>query len=187
MIRKIKQVFTGLVLVPALVFTNTVHAEDSMIDRFSNQAYDALDVIVAKITTPLFGPKDTECLARNIYFESKNEPEEGMVAVGLVTINRAQDERYPNTVCGVVNHRTKFGEVVICQFSWTCTPAKNKKILPEDPMWQRSLEVAQRLSLGEYPQWQKKYAKSFHFHSAHINPNWKLKRIARVGNHIFYH
>ena len=43
-----------------------------------------------------FNLKDIQCLARNIYFEAGSEPEEGKVAVGLVTINRATSPDYPN-------------------------------------------------------------------------------------------
>ena len=182
MIRKIKQTIIGLLVLPALVTSQTVYAEESTLDRIGHQAYDA---IVAKITTPLFGPKDTECLAKNIYYEAANEPEEGMVAVGVVTINRANDPRYPKTLCGVVKQRTTIGQAIVCQFSWTCT--KVRKPNDDDDRWQKAVHVATRLSYGEYEEWQKKYANSFHFHAVHVNPGWKLRRIGRVGGHIFYH
>lgn len=184
MIRKIKSVLLGL-LVPALICTS-VHAEETAIERLGQHAHDALDSLVAKITNPLFGGKDTECLAKNIYYESKHEPEEGKVAVGLVTINRFQSDKYPKTICGVVNHRTTIGQAIICQFSWTCTSAKNQRPREDDPMWQESLRIANNLAIGGYPEWQAKYANSFHFHAIHVNPKWKLKRIARVGGHVFY-
>lgn len=185
MIRKIKQVLIGLLLLPALA--TPVYAEETALERFGNQAYDALDALVQSLTTPLFGPKDTECLARNIYYESAHQPTEGMVAVGLVTINRFQDERYPKSICGVVQQRTRIGQAIVCQFSWTCTSAKNRRPREDDPEWQKSLEIANELAVGGYPQWQKKYANSFHFHAIYINPGWKLKRIGRIGHHIFYH
>jgi len=50
--------------------------------------------------------REVQCLAQNIYYEARNEPEEGKVAVGLVTINRTQDPRFPDSVCGVVHQRT---------------------------------------------------------------------------------
>ena len=50
--------------------------------------------------------REVQCLAQNIYYEARNEPEEGKVAVGLVTLNRTQDSRFPDSVCGVVHQRT---------------------------------------------------------------------------------
>ena len=42
------------------------------------------------------------CLATNIYFESRNQPQVGRVAVGQVTMNRVNSPKFPNTVCEVV-------------------------------------------------------------------------------------
>ena len=36
------------------------------------------------------------CLATNIYFESRNQPQIGRVAVGQVTMNRVNSPRFPN-------------------------------------------------------------------------------------------
>ena len=46
--------------------------------------------------------KQLECLAKNIYFEARNEPFVGQFAVALVTLNRVNDTDFPNTVCEVV-------------------------------------------------------------------------------------
>ena len=54
---------------------------------------------------------EIECLAKNIYFESRGEPEAGQFMVGFVTLNRMRDERWPNTICKVVYQRN--------QFEWT--------------------------------------------------------------------
>ena len=42
------------------------------------------------------------CLAMNIYHEARNQSIAGQMAVALVTINRVNDHRYPNTICEVV-------------------------------------------------------------------------------------
>ena len=41
------------------------------------------------------------CLAQNVYFETRNQPR-GQMAVISVTVNRVNDGRFPNTICGVV-------------------------------------------------------------------------------------
>ena len=74
-----------------------------------------IQIIVSIIALAVLAPchakevgkqSDLECLAKNIYYESASEPEEGKVAVGLVTINRSNSGNFPTTICGVVNQRT---------------------------------------------------------------------------------
>ena len=55
--------------------------------------------------------KEIYCLAQNIYFEARGEPENGQFAVAAVTMNRVKSHKYPNTVCKVVWQHS--------QFSWT--------------------------------------------------------------------
>ena len=128
----------------------------------------------------LISEKEKHCLAKNIYYESKHEPEEGMVAVGLVTINRSNHPSYPDNICDVVYQKKKSR----CQFSWVCKKISQPK--KSDPEWQESLRIADKLVNGEYDHWRKKYAKSLHFHATYVNPKWKKQRIARTGQHIFY-
>ena len=42
------------------------------------------------------------CLALNIYHEARGEPPEGQLGVGWVVLNRVDDPRFPDSVCGVV-------------------------------------------------------------------------------------
>lgn len=180
MIRNIKQTLASLILVPAVLAVNA-HATENL----NYYTYDNIDSFT-EVIIPLFSKKDTECLAKNIYYESGREPEEGKVAVGLVTINRFNDYRYPKTICGVVYHRTNNGQKTICQFNWTCTKSKHNRPKDTDPAWQESLRIAVALAYGGYPEWREKYRKSFHFHAVYVNPQWKLKRIGQVGGHVFY-
>ena len=46
------------------------------------------------------------CLAQNVYFEARNQPLAGQMAVISVTVNRVNDGRFPNTICGVVYEGT---------------------------------------------------------------------------------
>jgi spore germination cell wall hydrolase CwlJ-like protein len=48
------------------------------------------------------------CMADNIYFESRGEPESGQFLVGFITMNRVMDKRWPNTVCDVVYQSGQF-------------------------------------------------------------------------------
>jgi spore germination cell wall hydrolase CwlJ-like protein len=199
------------ILTLALVLTvGTAKAEEvSVINQIQSQAGNAIDSFVNKITAPMISYKDIECLARNIYYEAGSESEEGKVAVGLVTLNRANNPKYPNSVCGVVTQKTvltvpkqitvehkeflstrvevqtTWVQKVVCQFSWNCT--KVGKIKEDDPRWKESQRVAQELAQGGYDDYRIKYADAMHFHAVYVNPGWKLKRITRTGGHIFYH
>jgi spore germination cell wall hydrolase CwlJ-like protein len=191
-----------------------VKAEMSYRDQIVQQAEQFIERTVNLIATPFFSDKDVECLARNIFYESGGEPLEGKVAVGIVTINRSQDSRFPSTLCGVVHQRTtvsvpkKVVEVrtvktgmwsppqevkevkttwvpkTVYQFSWV--GQRNIKIRPDDPRWIESRRVAEELARGGYPEYQAKYSEAINFHAVYVNPKWRLPRIGRVGNHIFY-
>ena len=69
-------------------------------------------------------------------------------------------------------------------FSWVCQGVKKPKA--DDPRWIESQEIALALARGEYDDYREKYAEAKHFHAVHVKPGWKLKRVAKTGNHIFY-
>ena len=87
------------------------------------------NILVAIIALTVMAPghaevnkKDLECLARNIYYEAGMESEEGKAAVGLVTINRSRDDKFPKSICGVVSQRTikshyKTIQIIIQQYA----------------------------------------------------------------------
>jgi len=141
--------------------------------------------------TTLSDVKEIQCLAKNIYYESANEPEEGKVAVGLVTLNRTVDSRFPSSICGVVHQRLRSGESkhhTVCQFSWTCSKLNSPQ--SENNCWQESQRIAKLLVLqpAVYKKLQSKYSNALYFHAVSVHPNWshhKLK-IARIGAHWFY-
>ena len=192
-----------------------VQVQDKPVLGFiAQEAQDRLDAVVMMLTDPIlsfnFTSKDQECLAKNIFYEAASEPEEGKVAVGVVTLNRARDERFPNTICGVVNQRTVlervrtvtrnvktfFGEkkeqervvtkVAVCQFSWKCEG--NKKLRSDDERWIESQRVARELLEGGYEHYRVKYQDAMYFHATRVKPSWAVqkRKVNRVGNHIFY-
>jgi len=180
-----------------------------------NQAQDKIEYIATTVVRPIVDPRDLECLAKNIFYESGHEPYEGKIAVGMVTINRSQDARFPQSICGVVKQKTSvsvprkvtttrmvktgfFGklekqvetetvwkEVVVCQFSWYCTKVHSPK--SNDPRWVESQLVAEQLLSGEYETYQPQYGNLKFFHNTFVRPAWRgLKRIVKIGGHIFY-
>jgi len=194
--------------------------QSSTIQYMYEDISDRLQNFIGAISTPWidfsFTEKDIDCLARNIYYEANGEPEEGKVAVAMVTINRVRNGNFGNTICKVVNQRTTiirstavknteiiqrggFGgedkivntrtvinHIPVCQFSWVC--AFIHKPASTNPSWIQSQEIAKAVLAGEYGAWGNKYSQAIYFHSAGVRPGWASRKVYlnRVGGHIFY-
>ena len=120
-----------------------------------------------------------ECMAKNLYNEAAMESFEGKLAVAQVTMNRANSPQFPKTVCEVVYQKVNN----TYQFSWVgerVGPVKNKYA------WQECMIVA-RKALTESSLHDTIYkTKSMYYHNTSVNPAWKLKYVAKIGNHLFY-
>lgn len=172
MIRTINLAVSAIFLLLALLAPNIAQAT-------------VIDDIVEKIYEMTLDEKELNCLAKNIYYESRGEPNEGMVAVGVVTLNRVEHPQFPDTICDVVHQRTKSKDgKTVCQFSWSCMRLKVPK--ETDPLWLESLTIAKNLLLGKYQEFQLKYINAHFFHNVSVNPGWNLRKVARIGSHIFY-
>lgn len=178
-----------------------VKAEISYRDQIVDQANRFVERTVNMIATPFLSDKDVECLARNIFFESGGESTEGKIAVGIVTINRAQDSRFGKSVCEVVKARTVvtktrevsrtemvrvgyFGppekitrketvveQVPVCQFSWVCG-GYARQPKPTDARWVESREIAEGIARGDYEEYRGKYGTALFFHNTAVRPIW---------------
>lgn len=129
-------------------------------------------LILAPLTNAYATDAELHCLTKNVYYEARGESRKGMLAVALVTLNRAEDPRYPDSICGVVYQKS--------QFSWTATPIKGKI---NEAHWRKAFEAAleaymNRDILGNF--------KATHFHNTFVAPNWNLRKVGQIGNHIFY-
>lgn len=128
------------------------------------------------------------CLARNIYYEAGSEPLMGKIAVGMVTLNRMEDPRFPKDICGVVNHKLKsrISGKWVCQFSWVCQ--KGKKVPMIGQAWENSLLAAKNLLAGDIRETGRKFREIMFFHNTSVAPPKvvNLRRVMRIGNHYFY-
>jgi spore germination cell wall hydrolase CwlJ-like protein len=119
------------------------------------------------------------CMAKNLYYEAAMEPYEGKLAVAQVTMNRANSSKFPSTICEVVYQKT--GSTY--QFSWVgekVSSIKNKYA------WEECLMVA-RKALTESKLHDTIYkTQAMYYHNTSVNPAWKLKYVAKIGNHLFY-
>jgi len=127
--------------------------------------------------------KQLECLALNIYKEAGYEPFEGKVAVAQVTINRANDPRFPKDICQVVYQKNVFYQKTVCQFSWYCDIVhKNRTINPA--AFNESYEVAKKVLLENFRLSGMKDA--LYYHADYVNPKWNKEKVGKIGRHIFY-
>lgn len=149
-----------------------------------NHKFDVYkSVEVVGNTTTKQVEKTLSCLALNIYREAANEPFEGKVAVAQVTLNRSNDSRFPNDICAVVYQKNIIMEKVICQFSWYCdSVARNRPIHNE--AYNESMEVAKKVLLEGFRL--DILQNALYYHAVYVKPNWPYKRVAKIGNHIFY-
>ena len=125
----------------------------------------------------VFSSEEMVCMAKNIYFEAKNQSMKGQIAVGLVTLNRVFSHRYPDSVCEVVYARK--------QFSWYSDGLSDR---PRHMVaWEKANLIASALlstdtSITDFTNG------SDHYHAEYVEPEWRLAmvRIMQLETHIFY-
>ena len=134
-----------------------------------------LPAMVAQFRSSDAGSHELDCLATGIYFESKSEPLAGQLAVGKVIANRTQSGgRFPGTYCGVLFQRGQFSFVHGGRLP--AVPHSNRQ-------WQTAVAIAKIVDQDL----QKSVAdNALFFHARYVSPGWHLKRVASIGNHVFY-
>lgn len=127
-------------------------------------------MIEAAISLVAMAQAEFSCLAQNVYYESRNQPLAGQIAVAEVTLNRVDDPRWPDSVCGVVKQPH--------QFSWV----GNVKEVPKGKAWSKAMMVA--IVVMAEPERED----ITHFHATYVNPSWASKKVEKIkiGDHIFY-
>lgn len=110
-------------------------------------------------------------LTLNVYHEARSEPEIGQVAVALVTLNRAHEQKRP--IKEIVQEPY--------QFSWTF---QKKSYIPDDPKaflaCMKSVYIA--LHSNDFTQG------ATHYHLDTITPYWSrdYTYLEQYGSHKFY-
>lgn len=110
-------------------------------------------------------------LTLNVYHEARSEPQEGQVAVALVTLNRANEKHLP--IKEIVQEPY--------QFSWTL---QKKSYIPDDP--KAFLECVQSVYIAlQSPDITNG---ATHYHLDSINPDWATEYtyLEQFGSHKFY-
>lgn len=134
------------------------------------------------LSQPLINPYDNrelECLALNIYHEARGEEEIDRDMVGRVTLNRVEDSKFPDTVCGVVWQRK--------QFSWTGDDLSNTP--KEKKAYSDAIDMANLIMFEYMYDVADKIDGALYYHADHISPNWdysKIVMLGKYGSHIVY-
>jgi spore germination cell wall hydrolase CwlJ-like protein len=128
-----------------------------------------------------FEERERRCLSTAIYFEARGESKQGQIAVGQVILNRVRSPQFPQTICGVVYQ----GQMEPgCQFSFACDG------LPDDvkqpAAWAHSKYIAQKAIAGDESM--RAIGSATNYHADYVNPRWarNMKRLIKIGHHIFY-
>jgi len=133
------------------------------------------------------------CLAMNLYHEARNQSIAGQLAVGFVTMNRVNDDRYPNTICEVVmqgptrpswkDKSKSFPVRHRCQFSWYCDGLNDtvKEMDTFSKLFELSEIIYANLMIDITDG-------ATHYHADYVSPDWAATktRTTKIDDHIFY-
>jgi len=148
--------------------------------------------------------KDLTCLAKNLYFEARDQSFAGQIAISLVVLNRVNDTRFPNTICEVIyegptkeSWKTRIDPTLDaeerifypvrhkCQFSWWCDGKADE--IKDFKTYKKMLEVA-GLFLDKRVLFIDITEGSTHYHAYYVAPDWGKDhiRVTQIDDHIFY-
>ena len=160
---------TPMMATPALAYARETTAPtpaDLSIDKFGHQD----------------SAKDINCMAEAIYFEARGETYRGQVAVGQVVMNRLAHPIYPKDICQVVFQNQQMHNA--CQFSFACDGIPETVNDPKS--WKQADAIARGVISGSL--YLPEVGKATHYHANYVYPDWapRLKRVTKIGHHIFY-
>jgi len=134
-----------------------------------------LSSMVSQLRAADAGSHELECLATGVYFEAKSEPLAGQLAVGKVIDNRTGSHgRFPSSYCGVLFQRGQFS--FVHGRSLPSVPRSSKQ-------WQTAVAIAK---IVDQDLKESSVGDALFFHARYVSPGWRLKRVASIGNHVFY-
>ena len=137
---------------------------------------------------------EVHCLALNIYYEARGSNFADQVGVADVVLNRVNDRRYPDSVCGVVQQGKKKPSwkdqsvmVMVrnmCQFSWYCDGKADNP--HQGDAWVNAQTVAWRIM--QFGEFRGISEGATHYHATYVNPAWNkyLRKTVQIQDHVFY-
>jgi spore germination cell wall hydrolase CwlJ-like protein len=156
---------------PTLAYEMTaqITADDRVAD-------DGIDQVLYKeaVATSNKIDKQLECMAKVVMHEAANQSRTGQLAVAQVIMNRLGQDRFGDTICGVVNQPGQFFRTA------SYNPPR------DDDRWATAVEVSREAIDGEAEQ---VVPGAVFYHSTAQAPNRFFRtrqRLSTIGDHIFY-
>ena len=196
----IKNIFRGFFAVALIIVVYQAHRVGSVQVSILDQTTEIKEIVVEVkeiliepvidlANTPWTLDNEYHCLASNIYWEARNQPLKGKIAVAQVTLNRVESSSYPDTICSVVTQTRYYPSGGIdlhsCQFSWYCDGLKDEPVETWGFSYEESFDLAVKF-LQERPT---DFTEgSTHYHNTKVNPFWtaSLEEVIQIEEHIFY-
>jgi spore germination cell wall hydrolase CwlJ-like protein len=151
------------------------NSDDSDLDAAPVKRNADLASLVEQYRASTTGSHELDCLAVGVYFESKSEPLNGQLAVGQVIANRANSGgRFPSSYCGVLFQRGQFS--FVHGASLPSVPRSSRQ-------WQNAVAIAK---IVDQELKDSVVGNALFFHARYVSPGWRMKRVASIGNHVFY-
>ena len=149
--------------------------DDAAVAEHAARPTGDLASMVSQLRGPDAGRRELECLATGVYFEAKSEPLAGQLAVGKVIANRTDSRgRFPSTYCGVLFQRGQFSFV---------HGARLPAVSHSSRQWQTAVAIAK---IVDQDLKESSVGDALFFHARYVAPAWRMKRVASIGNHVFY-
>ena len=158
---------------PAETAQSAVEADRAELEPTPIKAASLIEMVAAQ-PQPGELSRELNCLAGAIYFEAKSESLAGQLAVGRVIVARSKSGRFPNSYCGVVYQPSQFS--FVRGSSMPAIPRASKQ-------WKNAVAIAQ---IAHANSWRSPVEGALFFHAAYVSPAWRLTRVGRIDNHVFY-
>lgn len=124
---------------------------------------------------------EIDLLTGMIIGEARGESLDGQVGVALTAKTRADHPRWWGR---------NFREVILCKYQFSCWMDSNADVIKKaykdkGQLWKDALRIAEAVYLRNTVDF---VGMPTHYHTISILPDWaaNMKRLAKVGNHIFY-
>ena len=199
--------FLSIILIPMMAFAViSIGIPPAQVEKVDTNDYiEPKPEVKEELPTPtnVFDVDEARCLAENIYHEARNQGTAGWLAVSAVTLNRVTDDRFPDSICGVVfqaetkeSWRTKGKDVPDieriyypvrhrCQFSWYCDGKPDD--ITHISIYMDIMQFTKILLTSRVMMFDITDGATF-YHADYVTPSWaksKIKTI-EIGDHIFY-
>lgn len=139
----------------------------------SDASRPSMSINSAQPADPRFSDIQIECLARAMWAEAGNQPVKGQIAVAEVIIHRTADRRFKERPCDVIRQPRQFSIV-----EHGSIPQ-----IPDDGIAGRLRLLARMVVAGRA---RSGIGDALFFHATYVSPKWTLKRLGRIGDHVFY-